>query len=322
VRKAGNRLRITGQLIDTESGAHLWADKFDSALQDVFELQDLVTEAVAGAIEPSVTQAEIKRAGLKPTSNLQAYDYLHQAMGRAQLFTYKDLELAMQLARKATDLDPNYAQAYAHIASWYHLKKVHGWMDDEIQETEEGVRLAHLAVQLEPNDPIVLTEAGFAVGHLNVDLRTAIPWFDRAIALNSNSALAFGKGAIVRTFAGNYVTAADHADRALRLSPFDAWRFVFSLARGISHLMRLNLPEAIEWLRKAAQENPRHSSTYLYLASALAYSGQMTEAQGALARLLELRPMSSATWQRQRRLILEDDYEYALAGARMAGLPE
>ncbi len=94
------------------------------------------------------------------------------------------------------------------------------------------------------------------------------------------------------------------------------------MARGISHLMRRDLPDAIIWLRKAAQENPRHSSTYLHLASALAYSDQMTEAQGALAQLLELRPMSSATWQRQRRLLLEDDYEYALAGARMAGLPE
>ena len=195
-------------------------------------------------------------------------------------------------------------------------------MEDEAMEKAEGVRFAHLAVQLEPNDSIVLTEAAFALGHLNRDLVTAIPWFDRAIALNPNSAMAFGRGAIVRNFAGDYVTAAEHADRAIRLSPFDSYSFAFSLARGISHLLRRQVSEAVEWVRKAAQQNPRHIPTFLYLGSALAHAGQVEEARAAIRHLMELHPASSVRWRRQHRLVPEEDHEYMLEGARLAGLPE
>jgi TolB-like protein len=322
VRKAGQRLRITGQLVEAPTGAHLWADRFDSSLEDVFDLQDRVTMAVAGAIEPSITQAEIRRANRKPTANLQAYDWLLRALGEQQLFSRVGIDRAIQMARRAIELDPRYAQACARLASWIQLRKTYGWMEDEAAEEAEGVRFAHLAVQLEPNDSIVLTEAAFALGHLNRDLATAIPWFDRAIALNPNSAMAFGRGAVVRNFAGDYITAAEHADRAIRLSPFDSFSFAFSMARGMSHLLRRQVPEAVAWLRKAAQQNPRHSPTFLYLGSALAHTGQMEDAQAAILRHLELHPMSSVTWRRQHRLMPEDDFEYVLQGARLAGLPD
>src|SRR5262252_4134509 len=220
VRKAGQRLRITGQLVEAETGSHLWAHRFDSVLEDVFDLQDRVTMAVAGAIEPSVTQAEIRRANRKPTENLQAYDWLLRALGEEQLYSRDSIDRAMQMARRAIDLDPRYAEAYARLADWIMLRKVLGWMEDEGAETAEGVRFAHLAVQLVPNDSIVLTVAALALGHLNRDLPNAIPWLDRAIALNANSAQAYGRGALVRLFAGDYTTAAEHADRAMRLSPF------------------------------------------------------------------------------------------------------
>jgi adenylate cyclase len=322
VRKAGQRLRITGQLVEAETRAHLWADRFDSALEDVFDLQDRVTIAVAGAIEPSVRQAEIKRANRKPTENLQAYDWLLRALGEHQLFSRDGVDHAMEMARRAIELDPRYAHAYAYLASWIQLRLIYGWMEDEASEKAEGVRFAHLAVQLEPNDSIVLTEAAFALGHLNRDLVTAIPWFDRAIALNPNSAMAFGRGAVVRNFAGDYATAAEHADRAIRLSPFDSYSFAFSLARGISHLLRRQVPEAVVWLRKAAQQNPRHSPTFVYLGGALAHAGQMEEARAAIRQLLELHPTDNVRWRRQHRLTPEDDFEYVLEGARMAGLPE
>jgi adenylate cyclase len=322
VRKASQRLRITGQLVEAETGAHLWADRFDSTLEEVFDLQDRVTVAVAGAIEPSVTQAEIKRANRKPTENLQAYDWLLRALGEHQLFSREAVDNAMQMARRAIELDRRYARAYAHLASWIQLRMIYGWMEDEAAEKAEGVRFAHLAVQLEPNDSSVLTEAAFALGHLNRDLVTAIPWFDRAIALNPNSAMAFGRGAIVRNFAGDYVTAAEHADRAIRLSPFDSYSFAFILARGISHLLRRQVPEAVEWLRKAAQQNPRHIPTFVFLGSALAHGGQMEEARAAIEHLMELHPASSVRWRRRHRLVPEDDHEYMLEGARLAGLPE
>jgi TolB-like protein/Flp pilus assembly protein TadD len=322
VRRAGQRLRITGQLVEAETGAHLWADKFDSALEDVFDLQDRVTMAAAGAIEPSVTQAEIRRANRKTTANLQAYDWLLRALGEQQLYSRDGIDRAMHMARRAIELDPRYAQAYAYLASWILLRRIYGWMENETVETAEGIRLAHLAVQLEPNDPIVLTEAAFALGHLDRDLATALSWFDRAIALNPNSASTFGRGAVVRNFAGDYVTAAEHADRALRLSPFDNHIFTFTRARGDSHLYRRQAVEAVPWLRRAAQENPRHAPNFLHLGSALAHVGELEEARAAIQRLLELRPMSSATWQRQHRVFPENDHEYMLEGARLAGLPE
>jgi adenylate cyclase len=321
VRKAGGRVRVTGQLVEAETGTHLWADKFDGSLEDVFDLQDRVAMAVAGVIEPSVTQAEIRRAGRKPTDNLQAYDWLLRALGEQNLRVRDSIDRAMVYGRRAIELDPNYALAHAYLASWALHRRIYGWMQDEAAEVAEGTRHAYLAVRLAPNDPIVLTEAAFALGHLNSDLTTAIPWLDRAITINPNLARAYGRGAIVRNFAGDYALAADHVDRAFRLSPLDIDSYTFSKARGDSHLLRRQLPEAIRWLRKSAQENDFHAPTYLSLASALAHAGQMEEATAAIRRLLELRPMSSVAWQRARRLFVRD-FEYVLEGARLAGLPE
>ena len=326
VRKAGQRLRITGQLVEAETGSHLWADRFDSVLEDVFDLQDRVTMAVAGAIEPSVTQAEIRRANRKPTENLQAYDWLLRALGEQELYSRDSSDRAIAMARRAVELDPRYAQAYAHLAVWIARRWINGWMDDEATGSAEGVRFAHLAVQLAvqlaPNDSIVLTLAGLALPPLNRDLATALPWLDRAIALNPNSAHAFGRGAVARSMAGDYATTIDHANRAMRLSPFDLSSFVFSVARGAGHLLQRELPEAVAWLRKSAQENPRNVPTFVLLGSALAHAGQMEEAQAAIRHLLELHPMSTVRWHRQHRYQPEDDWEYVLEGARLAGLPE
>jgi tetratricopeptide (TPR) repeat protein len=321
VRKGGQRLRITGQLVDAETGSHLWADRFDSVLQDLFDLQDRVTMAVAGAIEPSVRQAEISRANRKPTENLHAYDWLLRALGERQLYTRDSLDRAMGMVRRAIELDPRYAHAYAFLANCIIFRKMNDWMKDEAAETAEGVRFAHLAVQLAPNDSIVLSLAAEALGR-NGDLANALPWLDRAIALNPNSADAFGRGAFVRNFAGDYATAIDHADRAMRLSPFDSYSFLFSLARGISHFLQRQLPEAVAWLRKAAQQNPLNVQSFLWLGSALAHAGEMEEARAAIRRLLELQPRASVSWRRQRRFYSEADDEYLMEGARLAGLPE
>jgi adenylate cyclase len=322
VRKVGKRVRITGQLIVSESGTHIWADKFDGSLDDVFDLQDRVTMAVAGIVEPSITQAEIRRASRKPTESMLAYDWLLQALGEDQLWDRESNSRAIELARRAISLDLNFALAYAYLAKWIQRRKLYGWMSDEADETAEGIQFAHHAVRLEPHDPTVLTEAAFALGYLNNDLATAMPWLDRAIALNPNSAAAYGRGAIVRNMAGDYELAAAHVGRAIRLSPFDTYMFAFTKARGDSHLFRRQLPEAIQWLCKSAQLNAHHSPTFLTLGTAFAHAGQMEQAKAAIRRLLELRPMSSVAWLRQRRHFPERDFEYLLEGARLAGLPE
>ena len=252
-----------------------------------------------------------------------AYDWLLRALGEDQLWDRESNSRTIQYARRAISLDPNFALAYAYLAKWIQRRRLYGWMDDEAAETAEGIRFAHLAVRFEPNDSVVLTEAGFALGHLNNDLATAIPWLDRAIALNPNSAAAYGRGAIVRNMAGAYALADEHVERAIRLSPFDPYMFAFTKARGDSHFFRRQLPDAIEWLRKSAQLNGYHSPTFLTLGSALAHVGQIEDARAAIRHLLELRPMSSTTWQRQHRHFQKrDDFEYLLEGARLAGLPE
>ena len=322
VRKSANKLRVTGQLIEAETGTHLWADRFDGLVEDVFDLQDHVTSAVVSAIEPSLAKAEIRRAAHKPTENLQAYDWLLRAVGESLLFERKHVDNAVAMARRALELDPRFGLAYAYLASWIQRRRMYGWMKDEALETEEGIRFAHQAVRLEPDDPIVLTEAAFALGHLNSDLATAIPWLDRAISLNPNSAFAFGRGAVVRNFAGAYETAEAHSERALRLSPYDTVSYAFTKARGDSHLFRRQYEDAVTWLRRSSRENPVHASTHLHLASALAHLGQIDEAREAIRRLLTLRPMSSVAWQRGHRLFPEADYEHMLEGARRAGLPD
>jgi TolB-like protein/class 3 adenylate cyclase len=323
VRKAGNRVRVTGQLVECDTGAHLWADKFDNLLEDVFELQDRVATTVAAAIEPSVTQAEVTRARRKPTENLLAYDWLLRAIGEQRFTSREHVDRGIAFARRALDLDPQLARACSLLAFLLLHRRIYGWMQDEPQEIAEGVHFAHKAVEFEPNDPVVLTDAAFALAHLNSDMANSIPWLDRSIAINPNSAYGYGLGAVVRVLAGQYETAERHVDLALRLSPFDPMIYVFYTARGVSHLFRRQLPQAILWLTKSVQENPLHGTTPLHLSSALAHAGRLDEAHDALQHALKLRPMISVKWMRQRRYFQQaDDYEYFLDGARLAGLPE
>ena len=165
----------------------------------------------------------------------------------------------MGMARRAIELDPRYAQAYAYLANWILLRKINGWMKDEAAETAEGVRFAHLAVQLAPNDLDRADRAADGSGPSQSRSGERLALARPGDRPESQFGAAFGRGAIVRNFAGDYATAIDHADRAMRLSPFDPYSFVFSLARGISHFLQRQSPEAVAWLRKAAQQNPRNA---------------------------------------------------------------
>jgi len=189
VRKAGNRVRFTGQLIDATTRGNIWADRFDGALEDVFDLQDQVTARAVGAIEPRLQRAEIERAGRKPTESLDAYDYFLRGMASFHLFNRDSLLEAARLFVRATELDPNYASPYG-IASWSGaLRNSYGWMVDREREIADAVRLARRAVALGKDDPTALWSGGLSLAYLGHEVEAGAAYIDRALVLNPNSAI-------------------------------------------------------------------------------------------------------------------------------------
>ena len=221
VRKAANRLRISGQLIDASTGGHLWADHFDGVLEDIFELQDRVASSVVGAIAPKLEQAETERAMRKPTESLDAYDCFLRAMAHYHLFTRDSLLEARRLFRRATDLDPTYAAAYGFEAWCVVVCQTNGWLADPEREIPEGVRLARRAVAIGMDDPVALGRVAEAWAIWLVSLKTGSPYVDRAILLNPNLALAWSVSGWLRAYLGEHADAIERLERAIRLSPLD-----------------------------------------------------------------------------------------------------
>ena len=201
VRKAANRVRITGQLVDATTGAHLWSERFEGTLDDIFELQDQVAASVVGAIAPQMERAEIERAKHKPTENLNAYDYYLRGMANLNLGSREAITEALTLFEKAIQLDPDFASAYG-TAAWCHFwRKVNGWMTDP-REAAEGARLARRAVELGRDDAVALARGGHALAHLTGDLDGGIALHERALALNPNLAAAWFLGGFLANLEG------------------------------------------------------------------------------------------------------------------------
>jgi TolB-like protein len=301
VRKAGQRLRITGQLVEVETGSHLWADRFDSVLEDVFDLQDRVTMAVAGAIEPSVTQAEIRRANRKPTENLQAYDWLLRGIGEEQLYSRDSVGRAIDMARRAIDLDPRYAEAYARLADWIMLRRVLGWMEDEAAETAEAVRCAHLAVQLAPNDSIVLTVAALALCHLESRCGECHSLARPGDCLESQFCACLWPGRAGTAFGGRLRDCcrsrrSGYASESVRLVFF---RFQPGARR--SPFVPASPARSGDM---AEQGGPAKPAQRRNVSVSRQCTGTRRAHQGspaAIQRLLEMQPMSTVSWHRQRR---------------------
>ena len=219
VRKAANRVRITGQLIDATTGAHLWAERFEGTLDDIFELQDQVAASVVGAIAPQLERAEIERAKRKPTESLNAYDYYLRGMANLHQGSRGAIAEALPLFDKAIELDPEFASAYG-MAAWCHFwRKVNGWMTDPPRETAEGARLARRAVELGRDDAVALARGGHALAHFTGDLDAGIALHERALVLNPNLAAAWFLGGFLRVWQGECDAAIEYFARAMRLSP-------------------------------------------------------------------------------------------------------
>ena len=221
MRKAANRVRITGQLIDATTGAHLWAERFEGTLDDIFELQDQVAASVVGAIAPQLERAEIERAQRTPTTSLNAYDCYLRGIANVHQGSREAISAALPLFHQAIELDPEFASAYGMAAWCYFWRKVNGWMTDRAQEIAEGARLARRAVELGRDDAVALTRGGHALGHLTGDLDAGIALLDRAVVLNPNLAAAWFLGGFLRVWHGETDAAIEHFTRAMRLSPLD-----------------------------------------------------------------------------------------------------
>ena len=296
VRKTAGRVRITCQLIEAQTGTHLWADRFDGDLADVFELQDQVAAGVARVIEPALQAAEVDRARRKRPENLDAYDLYLRALPELRAMTAESSARALASLRQAIDIEPGYAAALAQAAFCYLWRFTNQWMADEDAETVEGVRLARAAVAADREDPTVLAIAGRALLLLNGDADTAGTLLDRAVARNPNSAIACGYSGSTRVWGGDYGVGIERCARAMRLSPLDPMTFTFLSAIGRAHFFERRLEEALVWLRRASQEHPTGPTILLFLASTHAHLGRLDEAHAALRRLLEVSPRTTIAW--------------------------
>ena len=221
VRKSGNRLRIGGQLIDVSTGAALWADRIEGELKDVFELQDLVTSRVVGAIAPKLERAEIERSKRKPTGSLDAYDYYLCGLPELHKWTREGNEKALGHFYRAIDLDPEFAAAFGMAARCYSQRKAGGWISDNTREVAETRRLARRSVELDPNDPVALSASGMALAFVAGELEAGDALIDRALEINPNLATAWMFSGWVKAWSGEADAAISHITRAMHLSPHD-----------------------------------------------------------------------------------------------------
>ena len=236
VRKTANRVRITGQLIDATTGGHLWADRFEGTLSDIFDLQDQLTENVVGAIAPQLERAEIERAKQKPTRSLDARDYYLRGMANLHRGTRDSTDEALAQFYRALQIDPDFASAYA-MAAWCHLwRKANGWMTDRPNEIAEGTRLARRAVELGRDDAVALTRSGSVLGHFAGDVDGGIALIDKALVLNPNLASAWFLGGFLKVWRGEPDAAIEHFARAMRLSPLDPEIYRMQAGTALAHL--------------------------------------------------------------------------------------
>jgi len=322
VRKAGNRVRITGQLIDVTTGTHLWADRFEGTLGDIFELQDQVATSVVGAIAPQLERAEIERAKRKPTESLDAYDYYLRAQPHLVTGSAGDITSALDFLQKAAALDPAYALAHAGIA-WCRLLQLLGGSE---QPTPEFLRaaatVARRAVEIDPHDPDVLSAAAIVVCLMGRDYAAGTEWSDISTRLNPNSSLGWGRAGYIKCWVSEFRAGIECFNRAMRLSPFDPMTYVFQSGLGMANMFLGDWPAAIAWLRRSLSNNRHFAPTYRFLAVSLVGSGQLEEARRVIAELTTFDPLSSMRRAQMTGFRDEAPKRLYIDSLRRAGLPE
>ena len=307
VRKAGSRVRITGQLIDASTGAHVWADIFDGSLEDVFDLQAKVAGSVAGVIEPTLVAAEMHRVSQRPTSDATAYDLYLQAL--AHLFDWeKNSNLAaLDLLRSAVDRDPNYGPALVLMGRCYFASDLNGWSQGNRDRALEAARRALLVAG---DNPQVLSSAGFIFGYFGEDIEASMELADRALMLNPSYAKGWYESGTLRLWAGQPDSAISYLEKYLRLSPKAGTAGAY-MCLGMAHFFARRFEDATRMLLLAKQERPNWPPTYRFLAACYAQMGQLADARATVERLRAITPLlipSATHWRNadQREFFLVD----------------
>lgn len=323
VRKAGNRIRITGQLIDAESGVHLWADRFDGELDDMFDLQDKITESVVGAIAPKLQQSEFERANRKPTANLTAYDYYLRGFCKLQQLKKQPIVEALPLLEKAVELDPGLALAYAAAAGCYTFRAAAGWSEDRANEVEAALRLARKAIELNQDDAVVLGQAGWTLAFLGNEMDEAIDYLKRATSADTNSAMAWRFRGLVSMHLGNNDEAIEYFQRTMRLNPRDPENFATYSGLAWAYLFSGRTTDALQWGAAALRENGEFLQSLRVLAASHALSGNIEAAQTAYAKAVRIDPTQRiANIRKYMPLRRDEDLARVAEGFRLAGMPE
>jgi TolB-like protein/class 3 adenylate cyclase len=322
LRKSVSRVRITGQLIDAATSAHIWADRFDSALNDIFELQDQVASSVVGAIEPRLRLSEIARATRKPTESLDAYDLYLRSLAEFHKYSEDGMRAAVALLKRALVIDPAYAPAAAMVGFCRGLQKAHGWQPLSDVEIAEGLHLARQALETGKDDPEALWMAGDAISILARDHATAAGAIDRALKLNPNSAHAWMARGWVECFQNHPQPAIEALERAIQLSPLDPLGYFFSGGMALAHLALGHYQEAMEWADRLWREYPRYTPALRFKLVACAHLGRFEEARTGVEQLLEIEPKSTIARSRANTLYPAEIFAVFEEGYRKAGLPE
>jgi len=318
IRKGGSRVRITGQLIEADTGHHIWADRFDGVLEDIFELQDTITEAVVAAIEPKLRDAELARSLKKPTENLDAYDLYLRSLPHYHQYTKEANEQALSLLGQAIALDPTFALAHAWAAYNTARKLWQNWSEDRAADEALSAAHARTALQHGSDDPDVLWRCAFALAQATGEVEEALALSEKSLALNPNSAEALIRNGWNHVWMRKFDVAIGRFERARRLSPLA--RFSHGLLAGLAtaYMGLGHYERAIAFCRESLSQNPQFVGSYRLLAACCAHLGRVDEARKAVSEALRMAPSSTLSSSTKANL----SNVALIEGLRKAGYPE
>jgi adenylate cyclase len=321
IRRGGDRLRITGQLVDTATGSQLWADRFDGAASDVFDLQDKVTQNVAGAIEPRLLLTEVERVRQKPVESLAAYDVYLRALWHSHRQSNEGTLAALPLLKTAMRLEPDAGLLWAMAAYCESQRCYQGWTDPP-GDPAEATRLARGALARSPTDPDVLWRCGFSMVHCGGDLQQCQPLMEQALLANPNSVQALVHAGWVRIYAGEFDRAAAAFLECMRLSPLDPVSYMFTSGMAASRLFQGDFAGALDWGRQALVKNTSSLTIQRLMATAHVALGQVEEARALIAEALALNPNLRVSLSRASAFRFIPGIDAYYERLRIAGLPE